>query len=98
MVADAKSFFDFQIIPFNVHDYGLVLADFILKMDQQLEHIGIIKAIGPRTYRQILLNLRSALKRFQVVADVVQDVVEVCLILIVFVTKFPIFLATQCNA
>uniref|UniRef100_A0A183E7C9 TFR_dimer domain-containing protein n=1 Tax=Gongylonema pulchrum TaxID=637853 RepID=A0A183E7C9_9BILA len=67
---------DSLIIPFNLHDYGLALADFISKMDQQLEHIGIPNAIGFRAYRLVLSNLRGALKRFQVVADVVQEIIQ----------------------
>uniref|UniRef100_A0A8R1XT94 Peptidase M28 domain-containing protein n=1 Tax=Onchocerca volvulus TaxID=6282 RepID=A0A8R1XT94_ONCVO len=67
---------DSLIIPFNLHDYGLVLSDFIDRMDQQLEHIGIPKAIGTKAYRVILNNLREALTRFQVVANVVQEITQ----------------------
>ncbi|VDK79354.1 unnamed protein product [Onchocerca ochengi] len=67
---------DSLIIPFNLHDYGLVLSDFIDRMDQQLEHIGIPKAIGTKAYRVILNNLREALTRFQVVANVIQEITQ----------------------
>ncbi|EFO20077.1 hypothetical protein LOAG_08413 [Loa loa] len=67
---------DSLIIPFNLHDYGLVLSDFIDRMDQQLEHIGIPKAIGVKTYHLILNNLREALTRFQVVANVMQEIAQ----------------------
>ncbi|KAM3728739.1 Glutamate carboxypeptidase [Dirofilaria immitis] len=67
---------DSLIIPFNLHDYGLVLSDFIDRMDQQLEHIGIPKAIGIKAYRIVLNNLRGALRRFQIVANVVQQITQ----------------------
>lgn len=67
----------FQIIPFNLHDYGLVLADFITRLDQQLENIGVSKAIGTKAYRLVLNNLFGALKRFQVVADVIEEIKQV---------------------
>uniref|UniRef100_A0AAF5Q6R1 Uncharacterized protein n=1 Tax=Wuchereria bancrofti TaxID=6293 RepID=A0AAF5Q6R1_WUCBA len=34
------------VIPFNLHDYGLVLFDFVDRMEQQLKHIGIPNAVG----------------------------------------------------
>lgn len=57
----------------------MVLSDFIDRMDQQLEHIGIPKAIGTKTYRVVLKNLRDALTRFQVVANVIQEITQVLL-------------------
>uniref|UniRef100_A0A1I8ENG1 PA domain-containing protein n=1 Tax=Wuchereria bancrofti TaxID=6293 RepID=A0A1I8ENG1_WUCBA len=67
---------DSLIIPFNLHDYGLVLFDFVDRMNQQLEHIGIPNAIGTKTYRIVMDNLREALTRFQVVADIIQQITQ----------------------
>lgn len=58
----------------------MVLSDFIDRLDQQLEYIGIPKAIGVKTYRVVLNNLREALERFQVVANIIQDITQVLLI------------------
>uniref|UniRef100_A0A915PWL7 Peptidase M28 domain-containing protein n=1 Tax=Setaria digitata TaxID=48799 RepID=A0A915PWL7_9BILA len=67
---------DSLIIPFNLHDYGLALADFVDRMEEQLDHIGIPKAIGTKAYRNILNNLHGALKRFQVIGNGIQEIVQ----------------------
>lgn len=57
----------------------MVLSDFIDRMDQRLKYIGIPKAISVKTYRAVLNNLREATTRFQVVANVIQEIAEVLL-------------------
>lgn len=60
-----------------MRDYGLVLSDMIERMDHQLEYIGIPKSIGLKSYRTVIENLRETLTRFHVVANVIQEIVQV---------------------
>ncbi|VDN00072.1 unnamed protein product [Thelazia callipaeda] len=67
---------DSLIIPFNLHDYALALADFISRMEQQLENIGIAKVIGIKAYHLIFHNLRKALYQFQTQANLLQEIIQ----------------------
>ncbi len=68
----------FQIIPFNVSDYGLMLSEFVNNMDRQLNATnGLIDALGNANYTKYLANVRGAIGRFQTAADNLQQYVTV---------------------
>lgn len=67
----------FQIIPFNVHDYSLMIHKFVSKLDQQIRNTGITKLLIANDYNNIINNLMDAVKRFQTAAKIIHTIVEV---------------------
>ncbi|KAH7727902.1 N-acetylated-alpha-linked acidic dipeptidase 2 [Aphelenchoides avenae] len=71
----ARNLAESLIIPFNVEDYASQLEDFRWRMDAQLVHLGIDKALG-HEYSKKMTALDVALQEFRAAAVEVQNIVQ----------------------
>lgn len=62
---------DSIVIPFNVHDYGIMLSDYLNKMAVQLHDIGFADRFVE--FDRKMIELRAIVFRFQIVADTLQQ-------------------------
>uniref|UniRef100_A0A915CNI9 Glutamate carboxypeptidase n=1 Tax=Ditylenchus dipsaci TaxID=166011 RepID=A0A915CNI9_9BILA len=72
----ARNLAESLIIPFNVEDYGLMLAEYCAKMDAQLLHLKIDLALGEDFYNRKLLFLQEAIEAFQESSNRIQQIVQ----------------------
>jgi hypothetical protein len=68
---------DSPVIPFDVSDYGIMLGEFVRRLDLQLRHLGIDEALQTDWYRNRFEYLETAVSVFQKLAGRVQHYAQV---------------------
>lgn len=59
---------DSLILPFDVSDYGVMLSEFVRRLDLQLRHLNIDQALGIEWYKVKMSQLELAIAQFQKLA------------------------------
>lgn len=68
---------DSPVLPFDASDYGVMLNDFVRKLDIQLRHLKIDEALQTEWYQDRLSKLETAAATFQKLAGRLQHYAHV---------------------
>lgn len=68
---------DSPVIPFDVSDYGIMLGEFVRRLDLQLRHLGIDQALQMEWYRNKFGHLETTVSAFQQLAGRIQHYAQV---------------------
>uniref|UniRef100_A0A0N5A7K4 Peptidase_M28 domain-containing protein n=1 Tax=Syphacia muris TaxID=451379 RepID=A0A0N5A7K4_9BILA len=72
----ARSLADDLIIPFNPHDYAVIIQEYVEKLSTYTNSIRLASAFGANEYHKLFQNLRDASKRLIKAADYMQHIIH----------------------
>jgi hypothetical protein len=68
---------DNPILPFDVSDYGVMLSEFVRRLDLQLRHLSVDEALSVEWYRQRIAQLELAIAHFQKLSTKLHQLIQV---------------------